>query len=102
MSWLLLQEVHRAAIGFPRARFSYVGTPAAEAAQAKATAAEERTLELWRTDPYGCGAALGGKRVSRDPFSRADKVTVDECPAMTELMVFCGPGYFQQRLPWDE
>ena len=48
------------------------------------------------------GAALGGKRVSRDPFSRAYKVNVDECPAMAELMVFCGPGYFQQRLPWDE
>ena len=63
---------------------------------------DKKCAKRWRSRPYGCGAALGGKRVSRDPFSRAYKVNVDECPAMAELMVFCGPGYFQQRLPWDE
>ena len=61
------EEVHRAAVRFPTERFHYLGFAAAPAARENAERAEERTLEAWRADHYGCGGELGGKVCSRSP-----------------------------------
>ena len=46
------------------------------------------------------GALRASQRTGRDPYARAAAVNTAECPAMAELLVYCGPRWFDQELPW--
>lgn len=62
---------------------------------------EAKTVAAFRADPYGCGEGLASKRAARDPFSLGS-LTPERCPAMGELLDYCGPQPYQGPLPWRE
>lgn len=61
---------------------------------------EAKTAAAFETDPYGCSEGLAAKRTARDPFASGG-LSGDRCPAMAELLDFCGPRVFDGPLPWD-
>lgn len=65
-------ELHRKAIGYPKARFSFVGVNNPVDLDG-ARAGEKRALEDFASDPYGTRDKLAGKRRDRDPFSRVPR-----------------------------
>lgn len=95
------KEVHRAALRFPEARFAFVGSPVPPAAVG-ADAGEARTVAAFVKDPYGCDprGELAAKRARRDPFA-VGPPHPSRCPAMAELLRFCGPGQFAGAVPWE-
>lgn len=62
---------------------------------------EAQTVDAFRGDPYGCSDALTGKRAQRDPFSTGG-LTPERCPAMGDLLDYCGPEFYPGELPWAE
>lgn len=92
------RDLHRAALLFPAARFSYVGTPALSPG---AVTGETAVSVAFRQDPYGCHGELGTKRAQRDPFVQGGYAP-DRCPAMADLLDWCGPSpYPGTSLPWQ-
>jgi len=95
-------EVHRAALRFPAARFAFVGTPVPPAAVGAAEG-EARTVAAFAKDPYGCDprGELAAKRARRDPFA-VGPPHPSRCPAMAGLLRHCGPGQFAGVVPWGD
>ncbi|CAA6668448.1 unnamed protein product [Spirodela intermedia] len=91
--------LHRGAIGFPRQRFSFVGTPAAPAAREAATKGEAAVRAQFQEDPFGCSGALRRKRLRRDPFHRSVPYPAG-CPELRGLFDYCGPAPYPGPLPW--
>eukprot|EP00887_Chlorella_sp_A99_P007325 scaffold2.g7325.t1 len=91
------QRLHRQALRWPADRFSYVGTPALTEDAAEG---EARTAAAFEADPYGCSEELRAKRAARDPFA-VGGLGGERCPAIAELLDYCGPGVFDGELPWD-
>ncbi|CAA6674992.1 unnamed protein product [Spirodela intermedia] len=87
------------AIGFPRQRFSFVGTPAAPAAREAATKGEAAVRAQFQEDPFGCSGALRRKRLRRDPFHRSVPYPAG-CPELRGLFDYCGPAPYPGPLPW--
>ena len=52
------------------------------------------------SDPYGCSDTLRAKRAARDPFASGGPGG-ERCPALAELLGWCGPGVYDGPLPWD-
>lgn len=92
------EQLHRAAVAFPAARFAYVGTPAATP---RAEEGEALAAAAFQAEPFGCGAALSAKRHLRDPFARGVPY-VARCAALAPLLRHCGPEPFRGALPWRE
>jgi hypothetical protein len=67
------EQLHRSALRFPAARFTYVGTPAPD--PAAAAQGEHLTLRAFQDDPYGCQGSLRKKRLSRDPFANGVRLS---------------------------
>ncbi len=63
------QDLHRAAIGWPEERFTYVGANDPEAL-GQALASEAVTREKYRADPYSLGDEFRAKKAARNPFRR--------------------------------
>lgn len=93
------EDVHRKAIAFPKARFTFVGTPPAGDVT-KAQEGEAKTVDAFGHDPYGCHGDLRKKRHSRDPFSNGVPYHA-RCAALKGLLAHCGPRQYLGRLPWD-
>lgn len=96
--------LHRAALGFPAARFEYVGLQPSRGSRFDLNEAsrgeQENAVKLFESDPYGChDRALLGKRIMRDPFHRTEPYKLS-CPEIARLLEWCGPGGFPESLPW--
>lgn len=63
------QELHRAAIGWPGERFTYVGVNDPDALD-QALASEALAREKYRADPYSRGEEFRFKKAARNPFRR--------------------------------
>ena len=125
------EQLHRSALRLPAEAFRYEGTQyalSAVAEQARTSGGEGRgqdalcffsrrllsttaaaamplqgeqaTLAAFTADPYGCSAALQAKRQQRDPFGTGG-YDPTRCPAMAELLSYCGPRVYDGALPWD-
>jgi hypothetical protein len=91
-------DAHRDAIGFPRARFRFVGVNQ-PADREGAERGEARVRAEYATDPYGAGVVLAGKRAARNPFARSHRYA-ETCPELRALLAHAGPERFAQPLPW--
>jgi hypothetical protein len=98
------QELHRKAIGFPSANFTYVGvrTVHPHFDQSKAVRGEDVAVQSFTKDLYGCNdPSLFQKRETRNPFRRTVPYEL-ACPEMRDLLHWCGPTLFGgiEDLPW--
>lgn len=99
-------ELHRKAIGFPAANFTYAGVRSGHPSfdQGKAERGEEVAVQSFSKDLYGCSdPSLSQKREVRNPFRRTVPYEL-ACPEMKELLHWCGPGVFDEMdaLPWKK
>ena len=97
------ENEHLAALRWPADRFAYEGTPAASAEREKTSGEREAGVrEAFARDPYGCGAELGGKRASRDPFAvvGTSHPYAATNPDLAGLFAHCGAKTYAGALPW--
>eukprot|EP00439_Symbiodinium_sp_Y106_P082653 s538_g22.t1 len=96
-------ELHRGALRFPSARFSYIGIQPPLGSRfdlAKAESGEREAAKLFQSDPYGCHSqTLVEKRHARNPFQRTTPYLLS-CPELKPLLQWCGPDIFRGALPW--
>lgn len=92
-------KLHRHALRFPESQFSFVGVPILLSSQVAALKGEEKVLDMFQEDPYGCKGELRKKRINRDPFLRALPYPVG-CPEMRGLFGYCGSDHYFGNLPW--
>eukprot|EP00850_Spirogloea_muscicola_P000141 SM000001S04543 [mRNA] locus=s1:841502:842944:- [translate_table: standard] len=97
-------ELHREALGFPAARFHFIGTPVTASNRLSAKVGERRTVAAFAYDPFGCSEALHGKRVMRNPFARTLPYPRG-CPELGILFAHCDRSANAARirtpLPWS-
>lgn len=91
--------LHRLAIGFPEARFFYLGTPASLSSKEAAMKGEAAVRAQFHEDPYGCVGSLYGKKLARDPFHRSIPYP-NGCPELKGLFSYCGAAPYPGTLPW--
>lgn len=92
-------NVHREALRFPIDRYEFIGTDLPSDVKG-ATEGEASTIAAFRDDPYGCAhELLKGKRAKRDPFA-VGPIHPSRCPAISQLLTYCGSSTFQGELPW--
>ncbi len=77
-------DLHRATIGWPAERFTYVGVNQPDDLPA-ALAGEQRTLSSFRQDPFGRSGPLQTKRSQRNPFARHPDYS-RTCPEMAQFL----------------
>ncbi|XP_068648543.1 uncharacterized protein C57A10.07 [Aristolochia californica] len=94
-------HLHRSAIGFPEARFFYVGTPTSSTSTKAAMKGEALVRAQFLEDPYGCSGSLWRKRLTRDPFHRSIPYPVG-CPELSGLFSYCGSAPYPGTLPWPQ
>jgi len=92
-------KLHRLALRLPESQFSFVGVPISPTSQVAAMKGEEKVLEMFEEDPYGCKGDLRKKRINRDPFLRSLPYPVG-CPEMRGLFGYCGSEIYFGNLPW--
>ena len=95
-------ELHRAALRFPRSRFTYLGIDPPGLGLDVLRGELAHSAKPFERDPYGCAEAeLQRKRAGRNPFRR--HIAYEEgCPELTSLLEHCGPGRFAGPLPWSQ
>jgi hypothetical protein len=94
------EKAHRTAVRWPEERFTYLGTPAANAERdAESAASEVAVRAAFAEDPYACGEALGAKRTGRDPFNVGHPYEGSN-PDLVGLFRHCGTETFAGKLPW--
>lgn len=101
VSWAFKRErfdMHCEAVRLPGEAFHFhaVNNPRS---LAKAVEGEKKAVASFKVDPYGTGADLGQKRVTRNPFCRTPPYAVS-CPELVGLLGHRGPGRYDDRLPW--
>lgn len=100
------QHVHAPALRLPSAQFVYdamspfATNPKSRFDLTAATLGEANTVKPFQVDPYGCSPPLQAKRHLRDPFRRTIPYGPNACPALKDLLTFCGPNLFNGSLPW--
>ena len=101
------QHMHRAALGWPEDKFTYIGVdPPASTGfdlQASTQGEMENAAKPFEADPYGCHSeVLQEKRIARNPFSRTPPYELT-CPELKALLNYCGPKLFpKEELPWGK
>ncbi|RWR84186.1 Rossmann-like protein alpha/beta/alpha sandwich [Cinnamomum micranthum f. kanehirae] len=93
-------HLHRLAIGFPEARFFYLGTPASSSSKEAAIKGEAAVRAQFHEDPYGCVGSLYRKKLARDPFHRSIPYP-NGCPELKGLFSYCGAAPYPGTLPWN-
>lgn len=96
-------ELHRLAIRFPAAAFSYFGLkPQSENFDHhKAVQGEKEALRAFEEDMYACHAeSLRVKREKRNPFHRTIPYALSN-PELADLLSWCGPEVYAAPLPWS-
>jgi len=97
--------MHAPALRWPASQFQYIGVdpdPSTGFDLAESTKGEnENSLTPFEKDPYGCNSKqLQEKRHLRNPFFRTAPYDLS-CPAMKELLHFCGPKLIPKtKVPW--
>jgi hypothetical protein len=92
-------NVHRQALRFPVDQFEFIGTDLPPDVKG-AEEGEASTIAAFHDDPYGCAHdLLKGKRLKRDPFA-VGPIHPSRCPAISELLTYCGSTVFKGELPW--
>ena len=99
------EELHAPALRFPKDSFHYVGIdpPASTGFNVKRMVYWEKkaSFSQFKHDLYGCHSrVLLKKRKQRNPFSRTPPYPLS-CPEMSNLLRWCGPKKYGQRLPWE-
>jgi len=100
------EELHRAALDFPRSRFQYIGVQPTRGSRfdfASAELGERRNaVRQFEADPYGCNNPdLEAKRDARNPFRRTNPYPL-ACPELADLFNWCGTEVFPGPLPWGQ
>lgn len=93
-------KLHRHALQFPEDQFSFVGVPVSPTSQAAAMKGEQKVLDMFQEDPYGCSGELRKKRINRDPFLRATPYPAG-CPEIRGLFGYCNSQPYFGSLPWS-
>lgn len=99
------EKVHRRALRFPSARFTFTGVdpPGAGGGMRGGFYAKERTdtLAPFSRDPYACKEkVLKEKRMRRNP-SLAYHPYPGGCEEIAPLFTYCGHHVYPGPLPWD-
>lgn len=99
------EELHRAAIDFPRSHFEYIGVQPARGSKfdfARAEIGELRnSVRQFEADPYGChNPDLEAKREARNPFRRTNPYPL-ACPELSDLFNWCETSLFPGPFPWS-
>lgn len=100
------ENLHRAAIRFPRSRFRYLGVPPVKGSRFDLASAElgerRNALRQFEVDPYGCHSPeIAAKRVARNPFRRTNPYPL-ACPELSDILAWCGDHFFSGPLPWSK
>jgi hypothetical protein len=102
VSWAFKEKrfmLHREALRFPAARFTFVGANNPSDLDAALRGEMRNAIEPFTRDPYGTGEQLSAKRRERNPFGRHHRYETT-CPSLKgllrhqETLVYAGP------LPW--
>ena len=102
VGWSFKRErfgLHREAVRFPAARFSYEGMNDPADLRAAQESEAKNALEPFRQDPYGAHPPLAAKREARNPFRRSPPYETS-CPALAPLLRHRGPRLYGGPLPW--
>ena len=94
-------DLHRAALRFPREKFSFEGLNNPPNLEAAVRREQRNARDLFAVDPYGCHGQLLRKRRIRNPFNR-ESGYLSSCPEVARLLVHRGPALYQDDLPWDQ
>lgn len=92
-------NLHRSAIGFPEARFFYLGTSAATTSRQAALKGEALVRTQFEHDPFACLGSLRRKKIGRDPFHRSIPYP-NGCPEIEALFSYCGSVTYPGSVPW--
>jgi len=100
------KQMHASAIRWPKDQFVFVGyDPPASTGfdfQRSSTGELQNAAIPFESDPYGCSSdVLKTKRQVRNPFNRTPPYQLS-CPAMKDLLRWCGPETYQHDLPWSK
>lgn len=98
------RSLHIPALRWPEKRFDYIGVDPDPSTGFDLSRSSEGELKNaaapFESDPYGCSTpVLQQKRLDRNPFSRTPPYELS-CPAMKDILHWCGPEIFQESLPW--
>lgn len=94
------EELHRAAVRFPRTRFAFEGIDPPHLSPSVLAGERAHSARPFMFDPYGCRTqGLLDKRASRNPFRRSVSYPLG-CPELSDLMAHCEQGIFRGSLPW--
>ena len=94
-------DLHRAALGFPRQCFDFIGTPLPSAEQ-EGVDLDAHTRQAFASDPYGCipGGELFQKKFDRNPQLYHLPYPTG-CPELSDLFSTCSSSVVpSSRLPW--
>lgn len=96
------ETMHRRALRWPLARFTYAGVdPAGGVSKAVRDGELLNSAALFEHDPYGClDPHLTRKREQRNPFHDVSGYP-KECPELEELFEYCSDALFPGALPWE-
>lgn len=93
-------DVHRRALRYPRARFTFHGVDPTSGGMEGVAEGERAAMGPFGEDLYGCRGGLGRKRVKRNPFLRFHPYP-QGCSEIAPLFAWCGRSVFRGDLPWD-
>jgi hypothetical protein len=94
------EELHRAALRFPRSRFGFEGLDPPGLPPSVLEGEKARSAKPFERDPYGCAdAGLQQKRRERNPFRRSVSYP-QGCPELAPLFAHCTPELYRGPLPW--
>lgn len=105
ISWAFKEErfqLHTRSIHWPTPKYQFFGVGNPDSL-IPAEAAESRTLEQFKEDPYGYGSSNGGlgrKKQARNPYRRQHGYSTS-CPELAFILTWKGPTRLSEKdVPW--
>ena len=94
-------ELHRAALRFPRSRYSFLGIDPPGLGLEVLRGELSHSSKPFERDPYGCAEVeLQRKRAGRNPFRRHVGYA-EGCPEIAPLLSHCAVARYAGPLPWS-
>ena len=95
-------DLHRSALKWPKARFTYIGVNNPNGAALEAAhCAEKARLDAAKNDLYLVGSDWAAQRERRDPFHRRHPYH-DVDPLLAAFFDFAGTDKFKAQFPWED